>query len=62
LQKKKNKERKKKPSQKRAGVVAQGISPEFKCQYCKTHTHIHTYTSTFFGCCVSLLSVTLNFD
>jgi hypothetical protein len=30
------KKKKKNPSQKRAGGVAQGVGPEFKPQYCKT--------------------------
>jgi hypothetical protein len=34
----------KNPSQKRAGGVAQGVGPEVKPQYPKTHTHTHTHT------------------
>jgi hypothetical protein len=33
--KKKRKKKEKNPSQKRAGVVAQGVGPEFKPQYSK---------------------------
>jgi hypothetical protein len=37
---------KKNPSQKRVGGVAQGVGPEFKHQYHKTHTQTHTHTHT----------------